>query len=154
MLRLIFLLVFLLSLGSCTNPKDNRFQSLKIKHFAGAAGLTIIYIVTKNKIQVSTNCDFQDCKEQVVYERNFTKAESDSIQNFILTIHLDTLKASYETPNIDDGLYSEIIVEKKSSPPKKSTFSNYSTAATDSLFKYIDKLILTKKYRFHEWGSE
>jgi len=148
-----FFIVILLFGFSC-NANRNGPISIKVSHFAGAAGLTRIYIITENEIQLVTNCDFQDCTEKVVYRRAFSNAESDSIQNFLLSLRLDTLKASYTTPNIDDGLFTKLTVTGGTASTKTSTFSNYTTPVTNKLFEYIDRLVFEKKYKFTNWGDE
>ena len=140
-------------LTSC-NSDGRRHFSLTIKHFAGAAGLTLIYTINENDLQIATNCDLENCKQKTVYKRTFTKNESDSIFNFITSIQLDTLKPKYETKNMLDGLFTKITISKGFLSSHTSTFDNFSTPTTDTLFNYIDNLVLIKKYRFHNWGDE
>jgi len=148
-----YIFSFLVIAAACTQSNKKAF-SIKISHFAGAAGMTRIYFINQNELHLSTDCDFKDCQEQVVYKREFTKNETANIANFISSLHLDTLKASYETPNIDDGLVTRIVITNESSASKTSTFSNYRTSVTDTLFRYIDNLILVTKFKFYKWGSE
>jgi hypothetical protein len=114
----------------------------------------LIYSVDESSLQVDTNCDLENCKQKTIYKRAFSKTESDSIYKFISSLQLDTLKSSYQTNGILDGLFTKITIKNGLLSTKTSTFDNYSTPTTETLFKYIDKLILTKKYRFYNWGQD
>lgn len=114
----------------------------------------MIYSVDETSLQVDTDCDLENCKRKTVYKRTFNKSESDSIYRFISSLQLDTLKSSYQAKGMLDGLFTKITIEKGFLSTQTSTFDNYLTPTTDTLFKYIDKLILTKKYRFHNWGQD
>jgi hypothetical protein len=152
--RQILFICILFFLGVSCSSDDRESISLKIAHYAGGAGLTLIYTVDENKLQVETNCDLENCKQKTVYTRSFDKNESDSFCKFIFSLQLDTLKSSYQTNGMLDGLFTKITLKKGFLSTQTSTFDNYSTPTTDTLFKYIDNLILTKKYRFHNWGQD
>src|SRR6266536_1418218 len=143
-----FIISLLLLVTSCNNDGRQDF-SLTIKHYAGGPGITIIYDLTETGLQVETNCDFEDCKQKTVYKRAFTKSESDSIYKIINSLQLDTLKSSYETKGIMDGLFTKLSFKKGFFSSHSSTFDNFDTPTTDTLFRFIDNLILTKKYRFY-----
>lgn len=150
--KLNILIIFLVVAGC--NSDGRKSFSINVRHFSGAVGLTLIYSIDQNTIQVDTNCDFANCKEQTVYKRNLTKGESDSTFYFIASLHLDTLKSSYKTKGISDGLYTKIKIKNKFLSSYTSTFDNYSTPTTDTLFKYIDNLVKQNKYRFFHWGEK
>jgi hypothetical protein len=154
MIRLTTFLLILFSLvTSCTRNGSQGF-SLIIKHYAGGPGITLIYNLNEKDLQVETNCDLENCKQKTVYKRIFTKNESDSISKFITSLQLDTLKSSYETKGIMDGLFTKLTIKDGFSSSHSSTFDNFTTPTTDTLFNYVDSLILIKKYRFHSWGQD
>lgn len=129
--------------------------SIEIRHFAGAASLTIYYLVGDNYVQVDTNCDFQDCKRKTVYKRDLNPQQSDSLLKTLQTLRLDTLKNNYKPKGmVFDGLVSSIKIRGAELPNKNISIDNVYLAATDSLYRIIDKLILTKKYQFHHFGQE
>ena len=138
---------------SCKSDGRQDF-SLTIKHYAGGAGLTLIYDLNEVGLQVDTNCDLENCKQKTVYKRSFTKSESDSIYSFISSLRLDTLKSSYETKGVMDGLFTKLSFKKSFFSTHSSTFDNFDTPTTDTLFKFIDNIIATKKYRFYSWGQD
>jgi len=145
-------ILLFLGIGCRTDGRNS--ISLKIIHYAGAAGLTLIYTIDQNSLQVDANCDLANCDQKTVYKRTFNKNESDSIYNFISSLRLDTLKSSYQRENMLDGLFTTITIKKGFLSRQTNTFDNYSTPTTDTLFKYIDNFILTKKYKFYSWGQE
>ena len=151
--RLIsFATVLLLLMTSCNNNGRKDF-SLTIKHYAGAAGLTLIYDIDENGLKIKTNCDLENCKQKTVYKRTFTKNESDSIYWFFNSLQIDTLKPSYETKSVWDGLFTKLTFKKGLFSSHSSTFDNFNTTTTDTLFKFVDNLVLAKKYRFYNWGQ-
>ncbi len=152
--QILLICVYFFFLGVGCSSDSRKSISLKITHYAGGPGLTLIYSVDETSLQVDTNCDLENCKRKTVYKRTFNKSESDSIYRFISSLQLDTLKSSYQAKGMLDGLFTKITIEKGFLSTQTSTFDNYLTPTTDTLFKYIDKLILTKKYRFHKWGQD
>lgn len=147
----LFIISCLIVATSCNNGGRQNF-SLTIKHYAGAAGLTLIYEINENGLKVDTNCDLEKCKQKTVYKRTFTKNESDTIYKFINSLQLDTLKSSYETKGILDGLFTKLSFKKGFVSSHSSTFDNFDTPTTDTLFRFVDNLVLIKKYRFHKLG--
>jgi hypothetical protein len=147
----IFLLVIIFM--SCGSDRSKNF-SLTVKHYGGGAGITIIYSIDVNGLQVDTNCDLADCKEATVYKRSFSKLESEKIYTVLNSLRLDTLKRKYEPEGLFfDGLYTEIKFAKGFFSTHKSSFDNVSTPTTEKLFTYIDELIPEKKYQFENWGK-
>ena len=154
-MRRLFFFVAALSwlVTSCSSDGRQDF-SLTLKHYTGGAGLTLIYDLDEAGLQVDTNCDLENCKQKTVYTRSFTKSESDSIYLFITSLQIDTLKSSYETKGIMDGLFTTLSFKKGFFSSHLSTFDNFDMQTTDTLFKFVDNLIATKKYRFHHWGQD
>lgn len=129
--------------------------SIEIQHFAGGIGLTIYYLVDDKSLQVDTDCDFQDCERKTVYKRGLTSEQSDSLFKTLQSLRLDTLKNSYSPAGIvDDGLVSSIKFGGSGLPNKEISVDNVDLPVLDSLYKTIDKLILTKKYQFYHFGQE
>lgn len=148
-----FIFTLILILSGCTSDGRKTFY-LNIKHYAGATGLTLTYSIDEESIQVSTNCDLAGCKQKTVYKREFTKNKSDSIYNFIISLRLDTLKPKYQTKGMLDGLFTTVKFKKNFFTSRTNTFDNYPTPTTDILFRYIDNLILQKKYQYFNWGKD
>jgi hypothetical protein len=138
---------------SCKNDGRSNF-SLTIKHYAGAAGLTLIYQLDENGLQIDTNCDLENCKQKTIYSRAFSRSESDSILSFLNSLQLDTLKPLYQTKGVWDGLVTRLKFRKSLFSSQLSTFENFNTPTTDTLFKFVDNLIPPKKYRFYTWGQD
>ncbi len=142
----------LLTINCRTNSSK---LSIEIRHFAGAAGLTIYYLVGDNYVQVDTDCDFQDCKRKAVYKRDLNPQQSDSLLKALQALRLDTLKNNYKPKGmVFDGLVSSIKIRGAGLPNKNISIDNVDLTATDSLYRIIDKLILTKKYQFYHFGQE
>lgn len=142
----------MLTVNCSTN--SNKFL-VEIRHFAGAAGLTIYYLISENKVQVDTDCDFQDCKRKTLYVRDLNAEQSGSLFQALKALHLDTLKNNYRPKGmVFDGLVTAIKIRGDGLPSKEISIDNVELPATDSLYKLIDRLILTKKYQFYHFGEE
>jgi len=148
-----FIIISILLATSCTGDGRQNF-SLIIKHYAGAIGLTVIYNLNEKGLQVSTNCDLENCTEKIVYNKTFTKNESDSIYKFINSLQLDTLKSSYKTEGIMDGLFTKLSFKTGFFSYHSTTFDNFNTPTTDTLFRFVDNLILIKKYKFYSSSQD
>jgi len=153
MTRLPLIIITFITFVFATGCSRNNF-SLTIKHYAGAAGLTLIYQLDENGLQIDTNCDLEDCKQKTIYSRAFSRSESDSILNFLNSLHLDTLKSLYQTKGVLDGLVTRLKFGKGLFSLQSSTFENFNTPTTDTLFKFVDNLIPAKKFRFYTWGQD
>ncbi len=157
----IFKLLIILALSfptfQCKNTttRDDNKLSIEITHFAGAAGLTIYYIIADTILQVDTNCDFQDCTRKTIYKRTLTIGQLDTLIKQLQTLHLDTLKKSYSPEGmVLDGLMSTIKIKIPSIQNKNISINNVDLPATDSLYMIIDNLILTRRYQFNHFGQE
>ena len=148
-----FIIASLFVVTSC-NHSDRENFSLTAKHYGGAAGVTIIYLIDENGLQVDTNCDLANCKQATVYNRPFTKAESDNVLKVLNSLKLDTLKKSYKYQGYyNDGFLTEIKLRKGLFSSHKSTFYNIYTPTADSLNAYIDKLVAKPEFRLATWGQ-
>jgi hypothetical protein len=150
--KILWSSIFLVFAFSCNRDGRKSFF-LNVNHYGGATGTAVMYTIDERNLLVETNCDLADCKQKTVYKRTFTRNESDSIYGFVFSLRLDTLKLSYQTPGISDGLYTMVTISDGSFSGRTITFDNYTLQSTENLFMYIDSLILTKKYRFYDWGE-
>jgi len=149
----LFITSIIVVLTSCSSngSKDLR---LTVKHYAGGAGITIIYSIDKNGLQVDTNCDLVNCKKATVYKRTFSEVESDSILVTLNSFRLDTLKRSYKYQgHYDDGFFTEVKLIKGLFSSQKSTFDNVYTPTADKLNAYIDNLVAKPEFRLATWGQ-
>jgi hypothetical protein len=155
MRRTKFFIILALSLLTTQCRTSSNRISIEIRHFAGAMGLTIYYLVTDKFVPVDTDCDFQDCKRKTVYKQDLTSEQSDGLFNSLQSLRPDTLKKSY-TPEeiIFDRLVSSIKLRGSGLPNKEISIDNVDLPATDSLYRIIDRLILIKKYQFYHFGQE
>jgi len=151
---LTFLITFFVILLTGCSSDTSENLSLTVKHYAGGAGITIIYSIDKDGLQVDTNCDLANCKEATVYKRTFSKAESDSIIATLNSLRLDTLKKSYKYQGYyDDSFLTEIKVRKGVFSSHESTFDNVYTPTAEKLNAYIDKLVAKPEFRLATWGQ-
>jgi hypothetical protein len=144
-----------ISLVMCNCASNSNKYSVEIRHFAGAAGLTIYCTIDEEFIKVDTDCDFENCKRKNVYTRSLTPGQSDSLFQSLKALQLDTLRTSYKPEGmIFDGLVSSIRIRGSGLPNKEISIDNVDLPATDSLYTIVDRLILVKMYKFYHFGQE
>ena len=147
-------IAFLFIVLTGCNTNANKKLKLTVKHYAGGAGITIIYSIDKDGLQVDTNCNLANCKEATVYKRTFSRLESDSIIETLTSLRLDTLRKSYKYQRyFDDGFFTEIKLRKGLFSSHKSIFDNVSTPTVDKLNAYIDNLVTKPEFRLATWGQ-
>jgi len=152
-LLLVFFFSALLAIGCNTDGRKS--FDIEVEHYNGANGITLKYSLNQDKIDIITNCDLANCKEEKVYTRLFSKTESDSINNFLKSLKLDTLKLQPASSIKFDGHNTKITFKKHFILTLSSSinYNNYTTPTTDTLFKYIENLIFEQKYQFRHWGE-
>jgi hypothetical protein len=144
---------FVILLTSCSADVDKDLR-LIVKHYYGGPGMTIVYSIDKDGLQVNTNCDLTSCEATTVYKRTFSEVESDSVIETLNSFQLDTLKHSYKHQGfITDGFFTEIKLTKGLLSSHKSIFDNLYPPTLDRLNTYIDKLVTKPEFRLATWGK-
>lgn len=100
-------LVLVLVLQSCHSKNCDIIQ---VNHFYVGSGFHLKYSIHKNLLTVKTDCDLEDCKEEVVYERKISIRESREFISKLGLLELDTLKNEYVNNNVLDGQYTGYIL--------------------------------------------
>lgn len=152
LIRLTIAFMFTALVGCDSDTSQN--LSVAVKHYAGGAGITVIYSIDKDGLQVDTDCDLSNCKETTVFKRRFSKIERDSVMATLNSFQLDTLKSSYKHQGYyADGFFTEIKIKKGLFFTHKSTFDNIYTPTTKRLNDFIDNLIVKPEFRLATWGQ-
>lgn len=132
---------------NCHTDSHNMYP-LTLTINSGAAGMTMIYRLEKAGIRIDTNCDLDSCRPSTVYERGFSKAESEIVSTRIESFRLDTLNSMYTyTGYFDDGYFIKLEYGNRLLFPKKVLFENVTTKTVDTLFSFIDELITETEFR-------
>ena len=87
---------------------------------------------------------------KTVYKRILGQRQIDSLVAVLQNLRLDTLKNVYKPGRPSyKGLRSDVKIAGTGLPGKQIHGITARLPATDSLYSIIDRLILTKKYRYY-----
>jgi len=145
--------IFIIS--ACHGPKDPRLArerfNVTVQAFALTAGYNLKYQINEEGINIITNCDFEGCKPETKYRKNFGDRESNDFYQFLKSLRIDTLKTSYTRNGVLDGYLIKIFVEGTQLPVKHIELSNRQTKTTARLLNKVNDLVTEEKYRFGKW---
>ena len=148
----IILFLLLLALDSCNSIKADIIQ---MNHYFGGVGIQLKYTINENSLTVKYDCDYENCREKIIYERKISDLESMEFISKIESLKPDTLKNEYINKHVLDGQYTEIyfgkLIETKKS---KVIIQNVNLSVIESMIKYVDELIPEKRFRLKSFGEE
>ncbi|MGB8192911.1 MAG: hypothetical protein WCF67_13365 [Chitinophagaceae bacterium] len=153
-MKLLLAFIILSFIGFNCGPGGAGLFMVKMRHYAGGAGLTVYYSVNNYRVEVRTNCDLTNCSEKIVYKRALSREELDMFRQRCRGLNIYGLKEFYEDSNVMDGLNSVISIYDSNVGSKTIRINNYEVPLADSLYKYVDDLIWEKKYKFFHFGEE
>jgi hypothetical protein len=81
------------------------------------------------------------------YKRSISNAEAKQFYSKLNTLKIDTLKASY-TNTFEFNEESHFTIARKDFKTINTHLQNAATPATDSLLRWIDKLILNENFKY------
>lgn len=152
---IISLAIILFSVSGCHDPGDSRSTGKEFKvtvqGFALTAGYSLKYQIDEGGISVVTNCDFEGCKPETKYKRDFTVGESDELYQFLKSLRIDTLKNNYTQDGVLDGYAVTISIEGAQLPTKDIELRNLQTRTTARLLNKVNGLVTEEKYKFGKW---
>ncbi len=117
-----------------------------VSDFHGADGYTLQYLVTEDSIKMFSDCDFEGCKDSLIYRQRLSEDVVTGFSKMIYDIRIDTLKTRYVESGFD-GLSRTISYQRNSDKLKFILLERYSHPTVDSLISGIRKLIKDRKYR-------
>lgn len=150
-----FLLIILWILGSISIAQES--DEVKIKddyvvkviHIYQGEGYSITYLITKDSLYVSNDCQQIDCKKETVYKTSLKSEDINELETLIDTLKLDTLMANYEK-TIEDGLLSIYSWKNKNEQIQSVQVQLDDIYALNKLMNKIDSFIEKKKFRFNK----
>lgn len=143
-MQIISLLVITLA-GCSTKPHVQNF-TIDITHFYGAEGYTLHYILNKDSVSLQYNCDYEGCKDTLVYKEKLNPDSVSIFYEYLLNMKYSSLENHYENDGCD-GRYTTIQISGKNIPTKKIEIVRYHQNEIDTFLHNFDRLIPNKKYR-------
>ncbi len=127
--------------------------NVELRHFFGAEGYTVHYFVNQDSLKLRYDCDFENCKDTLLYQTNLNVVKVKELYSFLLQSKYDTLKSRYINDGFD-GRYTDIKISGDSIPSKYIHLERYSHEQIEKLIDKVDLLIPEKKYRLYQYKYE
>lgn len=155
MLNMKIMLVFfiiLFTLISCNVKKFtvvNSFEKtpnfeVNIEHFYSAEGETLNWIITKDSLKINYNCDFEGCKDNLLFSSQIDTTNAKLYFNKLVEIPLNNLNAKYDKTTMNDGLIENVMIKNIYDSEIKIYIHGKEVQEIDNLYRLTDSLILYK----------
>ena len=146
------LLVGILGAGKGITNQDTEVNSfdIELKHFFGAAGYTVKYLVNQDSLKLRRNCDFPNCKDTLIYQIKLEEDDAKKLYSFLVASRFDTLKNNYITDG-EDGRQTFVKISGDSLPEKMILLEDYNHDLIEQLIDRVDLLIPEIKYRLYRY---
>jgi len=148
MQRTFLILIWLTFSLCCKSLTEAHNYKVELKHFYGSEGFTVHYFVNQNSIKVRYNCDFENCKDKLIYQTKLDRQKSTNFYSFLTSTNFDTLKSDYER-NGFDGRYTTVKISGDSFKSKTINLVRFEHPIIEQLINEEDLLIPEIKYRLY-----
>ncbi len=152
MKRIIIAVIGIGILAGC-KPKEEQNFRVDLEHFFGVEGFTLHYVANQDSLKLYYNCDFEGCKDTLIYQTMLDKKVAADFFSFLTDLKYDTLKNSYETSGFD-GRYTTVQISGSSIPNKTIRLVRYEHETVEKLIDRVDLLIPEVKYRLYSYKYE
>ena len=149
MKRIHIIILLLITLVGCSTRPNVQSFTIDITHFYGAEGYTLHYILNKDSVSLQYNCDFEDCKDTLLYRGKLNPDSVSIFYEYLIDMKYSSLKDHYENEGLD-GRYTTIRISGKDIPTKKIEIIRYRQEKIDTFLHKFDRLIPNKKYRLFQ----
>lgn len=147
----VFVIIFF-TIISCNEKKANKVNSflkipnfeVNIQHFYSAEGETLNWIITKDSLKINYNCDFDGCKNTLLFSSPIDTTEAKLYFNKLVEIPLNDLNANYDKTSMNDGLKENVIIKNIYDSEIKVYIHGKEVQEIDNLYKLTDSLILNR----------
>ena len=140
----VYFIIFI-SLISCNRNYEIDNFKLTYTNWYDSEGFMLKYIVNNDSLKIHYDCDFENCKDTIVYNEVLSKKEIYKFYKKIKELKIDTLKKFYEGEYVHGTEIFEI--EGDSLISKKVLFiGGYYHPVIEEITIEIDKLLSNKKY--------
>lgn len=157
MKRISMVLLLIGILVGCQNSTKEDITvsdfNIELRHFFGAEGYTVHYFVNQDSLKLRYDCDFENCKDTLLYQTNLDVIKVKEFYLFLLQSKYDTLKSRYINDGFD-GRYTNIKISGDSIPSKNIHTERYRHEQIEKLIDKVDLLIPEKKYRLYRHKYE
>jgi len=115
-----------------------------IEHFFSSEGEMLFWYISKDSVKIHYNCDFEDCRDTILYSSAIDTNVSEQYFNELLKIPLNRLEKKYDYEAMSDGLMETIKILNLY-PDDISIYKHgIDVSEIESLYVLTDSLILNK----------
>ncbi len=142
-----YIFIFTLIFSSCkVDYKIDRFK-LEFTDWHGSDGFMLKYIITQDSLKIHYDCDFENCKDTVIYKRMLNEKKVYDFYNKLKNFKTDTLKKFY----IGEFPHSREVLEIRgdSLNQVRIILMDYYHSEIEKITLEIDKIVNNKKYSIH-----
>ena len=146
--KALFFNFFVLIIACQKNTTVGDFN-IQIRDFDGSNGYWLTYSVNKDSLHIRYNCDFENCKDTLLYSTKMQEENADRLFYFLKNKRLDTLKREYINEGFD-GLSLDVKISGDSLYDKRISIRRFHHFLIEDLMNEIDKSIEIEKLRYHQ----
>jgi hypothetical protein len=144
--------IILFTVISCNEKKASKVNSfikipkfeVNIEHFYSAEGETLNWIITKDSLKINYNCDFEGCKDTLLFSSPIDTTNAKFYFNKLVEIPFNDLNANYDKSFMSDGLKENVLIKNIYDSDIKVYMHGKEVQEIDNLYKLTDSLILSK----------
>lgn len=129
--------------------------NIELRHFFGAEGYTVHYLVNQDSLKLRYDCDFENCKDTLLYQTKLDEAKVKDLYSFLAESKYETLKNKYINDG-HDGRHTFIRISGDSIPKKNIRMERFRHELIEKLIDKVDLSIPEIKYRLyrHKYKKE
>lgn len=145
----VFVIIFF-TIISCSKKQATKADSflkmpnfeVNIEHFYSSEGETINWIITKDSLKINYNCDFEGCKDTLLFSSPIDTTKAKLYFNKLVEIPLDNLNKNYDKMFLNDGLKENVNIKNIYNTEIKVSIHVKEVQEIENLYKLTDSLIL------------
>ncbi len=147
--KITLLLNFFVLTMACQKDTTVCDFNIEIRDFDGSNGYSLTYKINKDSLHIHYNCDFENCKDTLLYSTKLKEENADKLFSFLKNKRLDTLKREYINEGFD-GLSLDIKISGDSLYDKRISIRRFHHFLIEDLLNEIYKSIKVEKLRYHQ----
>ena len=127
------------------NTSQNRTNfEVRIRHFYSGEGEVITWNINEKSLQIIYDCDFENCKEKILYSTAIDSTEAKLYFDKIKAMQLTKLNERYEEEELNDGRKENISIKDVYNKDVNIFIHGKKVKLINEFYKLTDSLLLTK----------
>ena len=161
MKQLCYVILLFVAITSCSEKKESVVNSslnnenfeIRIRHFYGAEGEIINWVINSDSLKVIYNCDFEGCKDTLLLRMPIDSKKSKLYFSKVKNLKLDQLNNVYEKFGLKDGLEQTITLNNIYDNENIIRIHGIEVEKINQLYTITDSLFHLEKTQFEINGK-